>query len=316
MMSEMQSDEQPDDDKWVRTESAEFTMLPGGARKTAGYIIPAYSVTQLNNIVLRVPRIGGVALPDIHMPVRNGSNVAWKIVNPSLGNETAVFRVQAVNVTEEKVGPLRDVEEYSPDDMGWPLYFANWPETDRPANYSIIVEYSTTQQPDLAKSLFKETELVPGEGLRMTPTLTTIPDGGYNQIGVRKVDKGSYWFEYQLYWMSDGNPAAPVVLRNYEDSNIRVVLAGFTCIKWRNVSGYSAGYTSVEWGYNEAAHAWVLVNPDGTPAWLRGAQNGVNEVLMSGTVPIIVYSRRRPTLVVRSRTRVVIKPASRTRVEW
>lgn len=169
-----------------------------------------------------------------------------------------------------------------------------------PKTYSALLEIKTTSFEYVTQgdSVLKVKTVKPEpatEPVRMNPIILTLPDSGYNEIGIQKVDRGSWWFEYQLYWFANGAPAAPVVLRAYEDSNIRFALLALGVTKWSRQTGYSGSWTGLEWGYSEAAHAWILMRPDGMPSWIRGAQNGFDEVTMVGTSPVVVYSRRRPT---------------------
>jgi len=133
------------------------------------------------------------------------------------------------------------------------------------------------------------------KSMRLNPVLMQFPDEGYNELGIKLVDKGSFKFRADLYWYSGGEAKAPVTLRQYQDSNIRLVVPGISMFKWSNTSGKSAGWNSMEFGYLESDNVWCLIKPSGLPQSFTGAQNNFESTPATSRTVAIGYSKLRPT---------------------
>lgn len=155
-----------------------------------------------------------------------------------------------------------------------------------------------------------------GKDVRMNPQIVTLPDAGYNNIGMLEVGRGDWNHELQLYWYANGEPASPVSLRNFEDSNIRIIIPALSVWKWLYNKNDASSWTGVEFGYSESAHAWTPMHPDGTAAWVRGVHLGYGKVPLAGTSPVIVFSKRRPTRFGMIVSRVVMTTCLRERLTF
>lgn len=125
------------------------------------------------------------------------------------------------------------------------------------------------------------------------PTIITLPDGGYNEVGVKE-ESG----KLALYWFSSGEPAAAVQLPSYEDADIRLIPL---CFSFSHVYVDSDGWKShgsmLEFAYDEEASKWYMSNVNGTPKDLGSlGSNDYNVQYTVDTAPFVVYNKVRPTL--------------------
>jgi len=124
---------------------------------------------------------------------------------------------------------------------------------------------------------------------------TQLPDEGFDELVAKVVNTEGWKYRLSLYWGSDGQPAAPVTWRPYEDSNIRLVLPAFDYSQFANNYGYSGSWTGIEWGFYEKVREWVIMDPYGSPHIFTGTQNTFEPQPFAATTPVMLYSRVRPT---------------------